>query len=227
MVPESSKQLDVADRVLLLIMRFLRVALAGTVIFGLVTGEFGLGVIALGVLALTYVTDFIEQRYQIDIPLELEVYMSMFVFAAIFLGEIGSFYDRFWWWDVLLHSSSALVFGFVGFLILYVLYWQQKLQTSPLIIAVFSFSFAMAIGGLWEIFEFAMDELFGLNMQKSGLADTMGDLIVDGAGALVTATVGYRYIKREETGILGRVTRKFLRDNPRFARKLSHRSTER
>ena len=37
--------------------------------------------------------------------------------------------------------------------------------------------FAITIGALWEVFEFGMDQLFGLNMQKSGLLDTMGDLI--------------------------------------------------
>ena len=30
---------------------------------------------------------------------------------------------------------------------------------------------------LWEIFEYAMDTLFGFNMMKSGLPDTMGDFI--------------------------------------------------
>ena len=31
----------------------------------------------------------------------------------------------------------------------------------------------MMIGAVWEIFEYGMDQTFGLNMQKSGLDDTM------------------------------------------------------
>jgi hypothetical protein len=40
-----------------------------------------------------------------------------------------------------------------------------------------------------------MDSLFGLNMQKSGLRDTMWDLIVDALGALVVSILGYLYLK--------------------------------
>lgn len=49
----------------------------------------------------------------------------------------------------------------------------------------------MAIGGIWEIFEFAMDQVFGMNMQKSGLIDPMWDLIVDALGPLFSVTTGY------------------------------------
>ena len=52
----------------------------------------------------------------------------------------------------------------------------------------------MAIGATWEIFEFTMDKLFGLSMQKSGLDDTMYDLIVDTFGALSAAAAGYYYL---------------------------------
>lgn len=61
--------------------------------------------------------------------------------------------------------------------------------------------FALGVGALWEIFEFTMDSLFGMNMQKpmlgdpSGLTDTMWDLIVDATGALVISVLGWRYLK--------------------------------
>ena len=42
----------------------------------------------------------------------------------------------------------------------------------------------MTIGVIWEIFEFTMDHVFDLTMQKSGLPDTMTDLIVDCAWEL-------------------------------------------
>jgi uncharacterized membrane protein YjdF len=58
-------------------------------------------------------------------------------------------------------------------------------------IAFLSFCVAMAIGGIWEIFEFAMDQVFGMNMQKSGLIDPMWDLIVDALGPLFSVTTGY------------------------------------
>lgn len=219
----GSQPLDGTDRILLIIMRLTRLALfiTAVVAFGLL--EVATGFIALGVLALTYVANVIERRYRIEIPLELEVFMALFLVASLFLGEVGGFYGRFWWWDLFLHASSAIVFGFVGFLILYVLYYQRKLETSPLIIAIFSFSFAMMIGAVWEIFEFSMDRLFGFNMQRGSLQDTMSDLIVDALGGLLTAGIGYSYINKQRGSLLHRVVRKFLRDNPRFGRRLERK----
>ena len=57
-----------------------------------------------------------------------------------------------------------------------------------------SFCLAMTVGVLWEIFEYAMDSLFGLQMMKSGLPDTMGDLVVDAVGAALAALAGVVYL---------------------------------
>jgi uncharacterized membrane protein YjdF len=65
---------------------------------------------------------------------------------------------------------------------------------NPGFVALFAFVFAIALGTLWEIFEFAMDQIFGLEMQKpmfgdpSGLTDTMWDMIVNAIGAGIVPT---------------------------------------
>jgi hypothetical protein len=79
---------------------------------------------------------------------------------------------------------------------------------------LFSFCFALAIGALWEIYEFAMDSIFGLNMQKSGLVDTMWDLVVDAGGAFVASLIGYFYIKLDRGPLIKRILRKLLEKNP-------------
>jgi len=57
-----------------------------------------------------------------------------------------------------------------------------------------------------------------LNMQKSGLVDTMWDLIVDSVGALFTSVSGFMYIKAGKTHILSRLLRRFMEKNPRLFR---------
>ena len=37
------------------------------------------------------------------------------------LGEVGDFYERYWWWDVVLHGGSAVAFGLVGSLLMLML----------------------------------------------------------------------------------------------------------
>jgi hypothetical protein len=44
-----------------------------------------------------------------------------------------------------------------------------------------------------------MDWFVGTNMQKSGLVDTMTDLIINSFGALAAAIIGYFYVKNGDS----------------------------
>lgn len=102
------------------------------------------------------------------IPTEFQILAIIFVFAALFLGEVRSFYARFWRWDIALHTSSGLLLGIVGFLLVDVLNEHERIDfhMHPRFVALFAFVFAVAVGALWEIFEFGMDRIIGTNMQK-------------------------------------------------------------
>jgi hypothetical protein len=170
----------------------------------------------------TFVPKMVETRYKIKLPLGFTVAIIGFMYATLFWGELHDFYERFWWWDVALHAGAAIGFGLIGFTILYVIYRGGYLQASPFLVALFAFCFSLAIGATWEIFEFSLDWLFGLDMQKSGLADTMGDLIVDSVGAFVTAGSGYLYLKNKETNWVGASVERFLEKNRQFMDKFKH-----
>lgn len=144
---------------------------------------------------------YLARNYHVYIPVGFEFIIVLFVYATLFLGEVHGFYTRFWWWDIVLHTGSGIAFGFIGFLILYSFYRNNRFQAPPWLIAFFAFSVSLAIGALWEIFEFAMDSFLGLNMQKSGLVDTMWDLIVNTAGALIASGAGYAYLRSRKEGI--------------------------
>lgn len=139
------------------------------------------------------------KRKNIKIPQELESIIVLFVYAALFLGEVREYYLIYWWWDILLHFVSAIALGFVGLSILHSLDKKGQIDAKPFVLVFFAFCFVLAIGSIWEIFEFGMDKLFGFNMQKSGLVDTMGDFIVDALGGLIASIVGYWYIKKERS----------------------------
>ena len=92
------------------------------------------------------------------------------------------------------------------------------MNISPLFIAIFTFSFALTLGVLWEIFEFSGDALFHMNMQRwsappgtpllgqeyqgNGLRDTMSDLIVDAIGALIAAVAAFYWYKADRQRVL-------------------------
>lgn len=181
-------------------------------------------------LFLTFLPLIIKRRYEINLPPELEIIIIIFLYASIFLGEVHGYYTRFWWWDSVLHFFSGMALGFAGFLILYILYKKEKLKASPLTIAIFAFCFALALGALWEIFEFGMDSFFGLDMQRSrnlenvygecdtrlGVIDTMVDLILDAIGALIASIAGYFYLKRGGFFIFDRFVKSFEKENPKL-----------
>lgn len=171
------------------------------------------GFLTIIIAGLLFLPKLVQNKYDIYIPRIFSLAITFFIYATLFLGEIQDFYNRFWWWDMVLHAGSAIVIGLIGFVILLSLFKNEKVKASPFMIAVFSFCFAMSIGALWEIFEFFMDQTFSMNMQKSGLMDTMTDLIVDAIGALVAATIGYYYLTRNKKVPLGRTIENFVKGN--------------
>ena len=178
------------------------------------------------VMALTMAPILLSRRFAVHVPPQFQVLVILFVFAALFLGEIRGFYTHFWWWDIALHISSGVLLGILGFLLVYVLNEDDRidLQLSSGFVALFAFAFALAAGALWEIFEFSMDQLVGTTMQKpmfgdmSGLTDTMWDLIVDALGALLVSLYGWRYLRRGQRSMLRSMIEHFLTRNPALFR---------
>lgn len=154
---------------------------------------------------LTLLPTIFADRFRIRFPMAFLAGISLFVFGTLFLGEVLDFYNRFWWWDILLHGTSAVGFGILGFLFVFFLFEGDRYAAPPWALALIAFVFALSIGTLWEIFEFGMDEIFGLNMQKSGLPDTMTDLIVDALGALTGALSGFFWLKGRQVGFSGMI----------------------
>ncbi|MBU1119180.1 hypothetical protein KKH43_04840 [Patescibacteria group bacterium] len=169
-------------------------------------------------LALTYLPFFIAQKKRIYIPASFQVVILAFIFAAMYLGELYQYYDKFWWWDLMLHSLSGVILGFVGFILVYVLNREKRVKVilSPLFVAFFSISFAVTVGVLWEIFEFSADEIFGLNSQRwtrTGVVDTMWDLIVDFFGGLLIGILGYFYLTKNQPSFFKRAVKVFIDTN--------------
>lgn len=172
--------------------------------------------VILCILCLTALPLVLERRFDVFIPPEFELAAVVVVFASLFLGWIHGYYLRFPWWDTALHAASGLLLGVLGFLLVYVLNQDEKVDVHmrPGFVAFFAFTFALAAGAVWEIFEFAMDRLFDARMQMFGLADTMWDLVVDAAGGLVVALLGYAWMRGEIDSPLERWIDDFARRNP-------------
>lgn len=155
---------------------------------------------------------FIIKRKRImKIPDFMEILYFIFLYCAIYLGEVRNFYYLIPFWDNILHAFSGAMLGILGMILVNFIDESEglKINLNPFFVAFFAFCFAVTMGVLWEIYEFTFDYLLSLNMQKFALADgtllvgraalhdTMMDLIVDTLSALVICAVGYFHIKKQ------------------------------
>ncbi len=181
-------------------------------------------------IILCLVPFFIQRKYEIRLPSEIQLATVLFIYSGVFLGEVQNFYVKYWWWDSLLHTFSGFAMGLVVFGALYVLYKTQKIKTKPIFIAIIIFSVTMTIGVLWEIYEFSFDSFAGGNMQRAknlcpetgycdsrlGLMDTMKDFMLNGIGAIFASVLGYIYIKKGEQFLLNGMIKRFIENNPKL-----------
>lgn len=175
--------------------------------------------LVLAIMAATISPALVSRLLGMGIPQGLQILAIAFLFAAFFLGEIRGYYLRIWWWDIALHFISGLLLGIVGFLLVHALNEDARItkRMHPQFVAFFAFTFAVACGALWEMFEFVVDLRLGTQMQKpgqndpSGLTDTMWDMIVDTIGAAAISVYGWRNIARREPSFIDRWIENFVR----------------
>lgn len=162
----------------------------------------------LGIIVM-FIPSVVERKLSVDIPNNMEVMYFIFLYCAIYLGEVRNFYYLIPYWDVILHAFSGAMLGTLGFSLVSYLNDLKFLNTnlSPFFVALFAFCFAQASGAVWEIYEFLADSLIGTNMQKfivadgtvlsghAALRDTMTDLIIDALSSLAVTIIGYYTIK--------------------------------
>lgn len=191
------------SRLSALVLLSIRVLLGAEAVTGLVTGQAMAVFVSGAALFLTFTPGHLAHRAQLTLPPSFLAGIAVFVLASLYLGELHSFYERFWWWDLALHFSSALGVGLLGFLLILMMFEGDRYAAPPWALGLLTFCLAITVGTLWEIFEYAMDSIFGYSMQKSGLRDTMGDLIVNAIGAAMAALGGVFHLSGNRGWNLG------------------------
>ncbi len=127
---------------------------------------------------------YIQTRLRVELPQTLEIIIMMFIFAAEILGEVNNFYTIIPFWDTLLHTLNGFLAAGIGFSLVLILNRNEKVMfsLSPLYLAIVAFCFSMTIGVLWEFFEFTMDMLFGLDMQKDTVVHSISSILLNTTG---------------------------------------------
>ncbi len=122
------------------------------------------------------------------------------IFISIFLGTTLNFYGLISQFDFFLHISFGVVASILS--IPFIKFFTNKLnldinKTHILFIIFIIFCFSTTCGTLWEIYEFSVDKLFGLNTQNNSLLDTMSDIIANTMGTIFFCII-YSYKHKKQ-----------------------------
>lgn len=153
-------------------------------------------------LMLLVIPSLVQVTFRVEFPTALEIIILVFIFAAEILGEISEFYLLFPFWDTVLHTINGFLAAAIGFSLVDLLNRSEKavFSLSPLFMAIVAFCFSMTIGVVWEFFEFGMDQIGGLDMQKDTVIHTIRSVTLDPAEGRRQAGGDRRIVK----GAIGR-----------------------
>lgn len=153
-----------------------------------------------------------------EVHIEVHISVTAFAFLGLVLGDGLNFYGKIGWWDSLLHFTSGIILSFIALWLLQMLILRRKyLFMHRALLYIFVVAFSLAVGAVWELCEYTVDDIFHTNNQQymattrativssddepleghDALADTMKDLALDLAGAILV--VCYECSKKEIT----------------------------
>ncbi|MCI9130721.1 hypothetical protein [Thomasclavelia cocleata] len=157
--------------------------------------------------------DHLKDKLGLKIPIMLETSLTVFAFCGFVLGDVFDFYKKIPVWDSILHAFSGIILVYVGFVLIdyFVKRDSINLSMGHMYICVSVVLFSLALGAIWEIGEYLVDDIFGTNNQQymkstrgtlygkedepllghEALNDTMKDLMLDLAGASIVGVVEY------------------------------------
>lgn len=125
---------------------------------------------------LSLVPKLLEKR--LWLPPECDLCFSAILWAHVFLGMTLELYETSALYDKVSHYAGTALMTWLAFKALDRQCHLKAIHLSSFLLTCFILMFALAIGAIWEIFEFLIDQT-DLVMAQRGLEDTMADLMAD------------------------------------------------
>jgi len=142
---------------------------------------------------------FIKRSYHISLPWIMEL-LIVVAFSFHVWGGVLHLYSVVYY-DKIAHFSVSAIVAFFALTIIYLLdvYWEG-LHMDIFMVGFFISIFTIAMGTIWEIVEFASDQIFshGIPVAQISLQDTMTDLIADSLAGIIVGVTGALSIRRGE-----------------------------
>ena len=159
-------------------------------------------------LFITFLPTLFSRRWKHYDPSGFDMLILLFMLASLLFSR---FSEDVWW---LSDMTNGIVIGLIGFSLVIILNLEKSsiMRLSPNFVALFAFSFSVAVGALWELTEASFLFLFNIQLDPVSLV-TVRDLGVDVVGALIVSFFGYMALRVRDKGLMIRLISGFS-DNP-------------
>ncbi len=180
----------------------LRIVILGWGVYGLFHGSVVEFLEAIFAIIFTHLWDFFQifgkKSFIIEVEASTQTMLSLFIFIAVCIGSTLNNRTTFEHFDIVTHCASGVLSAWFGYDFANIIY-RKRGDLGPAMSSLFSLAFALSIAVGWEIYEFSMDKLYGMTLQK-GNTDTMVDFISCAVGAVVTML----FVAFLRNGIIGK-----------------------
>ncbi len=180
----------------------LRVIILCWGIFGLFHGSVVEFLEAIFAIVFTHLWDFFQifgkKSFIIEVEASTQTMLSLFIFIGVCIGSTINNRTTFEHFDIVTHFASGVLSAWFGYDFANIIY-RKRGDLGPAMSSLFSLTFALGISVGWEIYEFSMDSIYSMTLQKSN-TDTMVDFISCAVGAVITMLLVSFY----RNGIIGK-----------------------
>ncbi len=146
---------------------------------------------------------WVEKLFHKKISSVVKFIVIVFIFCAQFLGATVELYNQFEYYDKITHTISGVLTALAAIALLQQWGIYQPKNVAFQILFMIAITLLVAVG--WEMFEYTANILFGGDAQrvaKTGVNDTMQDMIVAFLGSIVVSVIYYIEEKTHKTGIV-------------------------
>lgn len=166
----------------------LRIVILGWGIYGLFHGSVVEFLEAIFAILFTHLWDFFQifggKSFIIEVDYMTQTMLNLFIFVAVCIGSTLNNRTTFEHFDLVTHFGSGFLAAWFGYDFANIVYRKRGGNLGPAMSSLFSLAFSLSIAVGWEIYEFSMDRIYGMTLQK-GNTDTMVDFICCAAGSVI------------------------------------------
>ena len=125
--------------------------------------------------ALVFLPFLLEILFSLRISSDIKMCYWFLALGGPVLGNVYKFYHYIRPWDKILHMLSGFLAAAIGYSIPDFL---LKEPPGKMLKCLFAVSFSVAIGGIWEIYEYLLDIFFKMDMQNDTIITSISSYML-------------------------------------------------